>query len=598
MEDLKAHYESSFSKELGTAQQNAWADQLRTLHREFTTLVNNRPDALGWSIIFEYELPRERGRRPDVILLAGSEIIVLEFKGARTTTRAAVDQLEAYARDIREYHAASHEHSVRAMLVLSQGDDKPVEFEEIRIVFRQDLGAELGKIAADQHEPIELQDWLSAPYAPLPSLVAAARSIFEHEPLPSIRRAQSTGIGDALDALQRAAIDAQSQGERHLALVTGVPGAGKTLVGLQFVYATRSETQNQDAIFLSGNGPLIEVLQHALRGKDLAGRGDVFVRDVHGFLKEYGGDRKKTPHEHIWVYDEAQRAWDAERVLEKRKHQYSEPEDFIRLGDRMPGWSLIIGLVGEGQEIHLGEESGLGQWNDAITGSHEHWTVHCPPHLSGLFSNVATVEEDAALNLTESLRSHVADDVPNWISALLDGQLDRAHTLMQRIAAQGFDAYVSRDLGAAKEYLRERYADQSTYRYGLIASSKANNLEKYNVRNKNFGHYRWRGPWFNDPPNSVDSCCQLISVATEFDSQGLELDFPLICWGDDFWWEDGWRTKLSRRAKAKDPHQLRVNSYRVLLSRGRDGFLVWVPPEVALDPTFAALVQAGLRVLV
>jgi hypothetical protein len=589
LDALASAYQSSFAQEVGASQRNAWSDQLRTLQRELEILANAQPDALRWSIIFEYELPRERGRRPDVILLAGAEIVVLEFKGARSTTRVAVDQLQAYARDIREYHAASHYRNVRSVLVLGQGDEKPAEFEDIRIVFRQDLGTSLA-LLKDANESIDLHEWLSAAYSPLPSLVTAARRIFEHEPLPAIRRAQSAGINDALEALQRAATMANHQGERHLALLTGVPGSGKTLVGLQFVYATRNDAGNgeQDAIFLSGNGPLVTVLQHALENK-------IFVRDVHGFLKQHGGSRRKTPGEHIWVYDEAQRAWDEERVKETRKDGFSEPEDFVRLGDRMSDWALVVGLIGEGQEINRGEESGLIQWNHALSKTPASWKVHCPDRLSYLFSNVKDVIIDDALDLTSSLRSHLAEDIPKLISCLLTGQLEHASVLSRQIADQGFDAYVTRDLELAKRYLRERYEGQTSMRYGYLASSKARNLDKYNIKNE--FHFSKRvkiGPWFNDPPDSVDSCCQFREVATEFACQGLELDFPLVCWGDDLWWDDGWKTKESKRAKAKNPHQLRINSYRVLLSRGRDGFIVWVPREVALDPTYEALLQAGL----
>lgn len=594
LESLKSAHQASFSEEAGNAQQNAWNDQLKTLHREFSRLNELRPSALNWSIIFEYELPRERGRRPDVILLTGPAIVVLEFKGAHTTTRAAVDQLQAYTRDLREYHAGSHNRSVHAVLVLSQGDAIPAEFEQLLILYRQDLGTALGNFSSSEGNSIRLQDWLRAPYAPLPSLVAAARRIFENEPLPAIRRAQSAGITSALDALHHVALVAQQQGERHLALVTGVPGAGKTLVGLQFVYGSRREVSatDQDAIFLSGNGPLVEVLQHAL------GKSKVFVRDVHGFLQQYGGAKNTIPGEHIWVYDEAQRAWDSERVLEKRKHAYSEPEDFVRLGDRMHEWAFIVGLVGEGQEIHLGEESGLGQWDDAISKSSEEWIVHCPGRLSQLFGNASSVVDENVLDLTESLRSHVAEDVPQWIATLFEGRLDESRMLMEKITDQGFDSYLTRSMDAASSYLRQRYDGQSTMRFGLLASSKARNLDKYNVKNEfQYSRRVHIGPWFNDPPDSVDSCCQLREVATEFACQGLELDFPLICWGDDLWWDDGWKTKAVRRAKSRDPHQLRLNSYRVLLSRGRDGFIVWVPPEVALDSTYNGLLHAGLREL-
>src|SRR5262249_32903497 len=218
----------------------------------------------------------------------------------------------------------------------------PALVDGVAVVGPSDVGHTIAQYASKAATtPIDPATWLSSDYAPLPTLVGAARTIFKHEPLPQIRRAQSAGIPETVAELIRIADEAQARGELHLALVTGVPGAGKTLVGLQFVYSNHFEGDHRSAVFLSGNGPLVKVLQHALRSS-------VFVQDVHGFLKTYGGKARRQPEEHIWVYDEAQRAWDAERVREKRGHGASEPEDFLRLSTRMNGWALTVGLIGEG----------------------------------------------------------------------------------------------------------------------------------------------------------------------------------------------------------------------------------------------------------
>lgn len=376
----------------------------------------------------------------------------------------------------------------------------------------------------------------------------------------------------------------------HLALVTGVPGAGKTLVGLQFVYSTRDNRQShdRDAVFLSGNGPLVKVLQHALKS-------NVFVQDVHGFLRQYGGHNGRLPAERIWVYDEAQRAWDAERVQAKRGHPYSEPEDFVRLGERAPDWSLIVGLIGEGQEIHTGEESGLSQWNEAIGRSSLPWKVYCPRRLESSFPDASSVVSSDKLDLTASLRSHLAEDVQRWISALLVGDLQDASELMLKMTEQGFSVYLTRELEGAKAYAIARYRGEETKRYGLIASEKARNLETYGVMNRFSYTKNFRaGPWYNDPPESKDSCCQLREVATEFGCQGLELDLPILCWGDDLKWNGHWIPRLQPRSTARNPDKLRINSYRVLLSRGRDGMVIWVPPETELDSAYDALLRAGV----
>ena len=445
-----------------------------------------------------------------------------------------------------------------------------------------------------QQNPIDTLNWINADYSPLPTLVAAARSIFQHDALPYIKSAQSAGIPNTIANLVVIGRKAHSTNTHHLALVTGVPGAGKTLVGLQFVYDNHfgDKDAQRTAVFLSGNGPLVKVLQHALKSS-------VFVQDVHGFLKQYGGQSKFIPDEHIFVFDEAQRAWDAERVLEKRGHSSSEPEDFLQIGEKKR-WSMMIGLIGDGQEIHLGEESGLSQWNIAISKMKNKWTVHCPSHVSSIFPAADSVETDETLNLTASLRSYLASDVQEWIKSILAGELEFAAKLIKNMYKQDFNVYATQNHKAAYAYVRLRYSGQVEKRYGLLASSKAKNLSAYDIHNE----FQWtqnlrEGPWYNDAPSSPKSCCQLRDVATEFSCQGLELDFPIVVWGDDLRWEtDRWVSPaVSSRNKARDPHQLRINSYRVLLSRGRDGMIIFVPPIPQMMNTYMALRKAGIKEL-
>lgn len=261
----------------------------------------------------------------------------------------------------------------------------------------------------------------------------------------------------------------------------------------------------------------------------------------------------------------------------------------------------MIGLIGDGQEIHIGEEAGLRQWNSAIAKSNVQWFVHCPPRIADIFTAANGITTELKLDLTATLRTHFAEDVQNWVEGLLDGNLDAARISADKVYAQGFDMYLTQDFAAAKQYITTRYAGNLDSRYGLLASSKAKNLGKYNIRNDyNFTKNLREGPFYNDPPSSPNSCCQLKEVATEFACQGLELDFPLIAWGSDLTW-NGTRwisPPTTNRNKAKNPHTLRLNSYRVLLTRGRDGFIVFIPNEPATRSTLAALRCAGLKDLV
>jgi DUF2075 family protein len=587
---LQEHHQRCMNCPADQSQLLAWDHEFDLLAKELKQLLQVKPALETYTIIFEYELPRERGRRPDVIIL-GASIFVLEFKDYAKILRAHVDQVAAYARDLQHYHAGSQQSTVIPTLVLARAkelikrDDNVIILSPDRIadVFMVESEVETGTLI----DPIS---WISAEYSPLPSLIQAARTIWNKQPLPQIKRALSAGIPQTIAELIRIAQVAQAKNELHLALVTGVPGSGKTLVGIQLVYENHldiSDIRNY-AVFLSGNGPLVKVLQHALRNS-------IFVQDVHGFLKDYGGSTSKIPHEHIWVYDEAQRAWDAERVNEKRGHATSEPEDFLKLAERMNSWALMVALIGEGQEIHLGEESGLPQWNDALSVMKKSWVVHCPEKIAGNFTATSKLEKNSVLDLSVTLRSHLAEDVAQWIKVLLDGNLMAARALAERVTTQGFDVYVTNDISVATNYVKERYQGQENKRYGLLASSKAKNLPAWGIHNEfNYTKNMREGPWYNDPPSSFNSCCALRDVATEFSCQGLELDFPIVCWGNDFTWDGKWKSPKASRSKAKDPHQLRVNSYRVLLTRGRDGFIIFVPNELGMRTTYEALVTAGI----
>jgi hypothetical protein len=360
-------------------------------------------------------------------------------------------------------------------------------------------------------------------------------------------------------------------------------------------------------VFLSGNGPLISVLQYALSGNQ-AGRSPVdasrvFVRDVLAFVRDHISPNSPLPPEHVGVYDEAQRAWDADMVAERDRIHMSEPEMFLGLGERMPRWSVMVCLVGSGQEIFRGEERGIEQWNEALKKMPSRWIAHCPSldaqsrPVSDILSAAASVRVDEALGLNHSLRSNLALDLPKWVNSVLAGDISEATGVAPNIRSAGFNLYVTSDVETAKAYVRSRYAGNEYARYALLASNKDRALPMFNVRNdypiqKNLKNHV--GPFFVDPPSSKRSCCQLRDVATPFECQGLELDFPIVCWGDDFWW-DGikWSMRAIRNPREIDPYRLRLNCYRVLLTRGRDGMIIFVPPIERLRQTRSVLLDAG-----
>jgi hypothetical protein len=477
------------------------------------------------------------------------------------------------------------------------------------------LDALVERITNERREPVvDRAAFLSDDaYRPLPTLVEAARELLATGSLRAIHRAHFA-TGPSLDEISRIVHQAALTRSRHLILLTGVPGAGKTLVGLQTVHAKYLDDLAVDrgtgkptapAVFLSGNGPLVEVLQYEMRS---VGDGKTFVRGVKDYVKRYSKGNA-VPPEHVLVFDEAQRAFDIDKARETHKsdHVKSEPEEFIRFADRVPEWCVVIGLIGSGQEIHIGEEAGLGQWRTAVEGSARHgeWTIHGPPNVAGLFrGGRIPFENKSTLNLDTELRFHQAKDLHRFVAELLtDSDPNALAPIAGQLNRDGYHLRITRDLEIAKDYLRDRYADDRTARFGLIASSRDRDLVRFGVMNDFQSTKRVRpGPWYGEDEDDYagNSCRRFEACMTEFGAQGLELDAALLAWGTDFVREgERWSIANSRRykpagnAKVRDPYQLRVNAYRVLLTRGRDCTMVYVPRLGSLDETFEYLASAG-----
>ena len=588
---LTQHHSSLLGLPPSFEQLRVWRQEAAVLRAALSGVAAVGIDVTRWGLALEYELPLEGGRRPDAVVLADGHVVVIEFKSATRVEQAHLDQVAAYSRDLSEYHAASHGRQVRAVLALPNVETPVLARDDVVVCDGASLGAVLLDLAGDG-QPVSLDAWLEAPYAPLPTLVAAARRIFEHEPLPRIRRAESAHIPETVALLEALAAEARSHGQRKLILVGGVPGAGKTLAGLSLVYAASG--LEADATFLSGNGPLVKVLQDALQSR-------VFVRDLHKFIGDYGL-KGRDPQHHVVVFDEAQRMWDRRYMGEKRDVEASEPDLLISTGDRLPGWAALVGLVGEGQEIYVGEEGGLGLWADALAQSSEHWEVHGPPGIADIFPGDEVHEHDL-LMLRVPLRSRRAEHLYEWVRLLLRGSPALAARKASHVQAAGFPMWLTRDLDEAKEYARLRYAGEPGARYGLMVSSHADRKHIQRGLDVSFhtmGRLNNRiGRWFNAEPEDPASCCQLAQPVTEFQVQGLEVDLPIVMWGEDLLWSGtGWDFKPKRRrAHVEAPEQLLENVYRVLLTRGRDGLIIVVPEDAAFDSTELALLASGVRPL-
>ena len=601
-----------FLQDHNSSQIRAWDSSIPIVQREGQYALSEEEPTKAFTVILEYELPRQ-GRRPDVIILENGIVAVIEFKGKGSAIESDIDQVAAYARDLKNYHSECHELKVIPILVLTRSKAERSEINGVTILSPMILGKELVELCRKRIGPQIYPDiWTKGEYAPLPSLIQAAYLLYHNLPLPQIRKAASAKIPETVDLITQIAYTAAETKTRHLVLLTGVPGSGKTLVGLQIAHEPKlndirvernGRKVGTPVVFLSGNGPLVEVLQDALHST-------AFVQGMKKYIIYHAIKRPDTiPQEHIIIFDEAQRAWDENLVEKKHKIKASEPSLLISIAERIPDWCVIIGLVGEGQEIYTGEEAGLSQWAKAInSGEQTNWIVHCPQHLSTIFeSEKKECKIESLLNLTVSLRSHLAEDLHKWVEILLSDPMNNLPELIElskKIIGAGYPLYVTTDLEIAKRYVRSRYQNDKNEKFGLLASRYAKNLEAIGIdnqlhfeRSQNLKVNRW----FNAPSTDSESSCALARPATEFECQGLELDFSILAWGDDFTFDGKlWHFKMNTTNKINNPHQIRKNAYRVLMTRGRDGLCVFVPTKKfeIMKPTYAILKDAGMSELI
>lgn len=616
----------SYLPDSSESQASAWRESIRILQREFNGLIANDSGAEDFNIILEYKLPYD-GRRPDAIILAKGLVFVLEFKGKETPDLADLDQVSAYARDLKAYHRECHDKRVIPVLVPTRASHKAVERTEIQVVGPKHLSELLSQLLDENSgSTMPLESFISEnAYAPLPTLVEAARELFESQTIREIWSAKAA-TDPAVESISSIVKRAAETKTRHLVLITGVPGAGKTLVGMQAAhdedidqYSVPREGSKPtvSGLYLTGNGPLAQVLQYEFQ--KAGGGGATFVRHIKEYLNYYIPNPDRIPSEHLLVFDEAQRAFSPDRVEDIHPNWradliHSEPELFTQTCDRIPEWSVLVGLIGQGQEIYIGEEAGLIQWREALENSEDpsRWTIHAPSALQDIFEgSIVSNSWNEALNLSIEIRFHQSKYLHEFVHELLiNNNPDVTSKIAEKIQApqghqiDGMRMYLTRDLNKAKQYLVERYANAPEARYGIISSSRDKALVKLGVTSSRFPSYLL-GQWFCDAAENPKSCRNFNDSITEFDCQGLELEMAIVGWGTDFIRENNqWTDRLAKGyrpkgiTKPKNPFQMRVNAYRVLLTRGRDGLIVYIPSELEeLNETYKYLLKSGFTLM-
>ena len=607
-------------------QTNAWLEQIAILKG----LTLPATELAGAKLYFEYTIPR-LGRRADVILIVGQVLFVLEFKaGESQFTPAALDQVWDYALDLKHFHEASHALCIAPVLVATKADPQPIALQATlhadglvrpirsNVTDLQDvISTALAFFAAPG---IDIEHWERGRYLPTPTIVEAARALYAGHSVESISRndAGAKNLAITSKAVDQIIECAKANGKKAICFVTGVPGAGKTLVGLDIANRHLDKDSATYSVLLSGNGPLVAVLREALaldkvdriaRDGGVLRKGDArkeveaFVQNVHHFRDEYLKDSGPPP-EHVVLFDEAQRAWTLEQTTSfmarkkgKPGFDQSEPEFLISCLDRHTDWAVVVCLVGGGQEINTGE-AGISEWLDAILKRFPDWEVHLSPHLiESEYRSQASLDKVLALpaskpnpnlHLATSMRSFRAESLSRFVREVLEIEHAAAkQTLMDLVAR--YPIRLTRRLDLAKQWLRAQA--RGTERFGIVVSSQAERLKPHaiDVRVKT-------DPvkWFLQGKTDIRSSYYLEDVATEFQVQGLELDWACVVWdGDLRFTGEGWShhefkgTRWNRVNKAERKRYLE-NAYRVLLTRARQGMVLVVPDGAADDPTRSA----------
>lgn len=588
------------NEKISDAQIESWKDCFEILREELKEFAAINPNI---HIIFEYVLRYTSHKRPDVLLLSEEKLAILEFKRKKSVLMDDRVQTEEYARNLFLYHSETGQmKSIIPILMLTYTDKiEPHKEGMVHIVSKGHLANMLESSMSELKPMSQLRKWIDAPYRILPTIVEAARAKKDNIKLPEYEVLRKTGISEAEQCLKNNVCLAQKEKKHVLAIVNGVPGAGKTLLGIDLAYGIYHETLNIKSTYMSGNGPLVAVLQDALKS-------DSFVKNIHVYLDQYTDDGAKDFDFNVCIFDEGQRTWTAQQRSKKGKKfaELSEASLMIELIDQRVEWCFLLVLVGTGQEINTGEENGLALWREAICNSKHQWEVLCSPSLAANYHGCKIIEDPLRerLSLTNSLRSNCAINLSNCINALVAGKIDQAAELYQKCKSF-YGVYITQEIDRAKEFCREHYQDDREKRYGLLASSQSFVLPEYGVNNTYDNTKQTRtfpARWFNAPVDDVLSCCALTKPVTEFGCQGLEIDMPIVCWEKDFLWNGtSWDLKSKFKDREYSPKGMartyRENTYRVLLTRGRDGMVIFVPPKIEFRKTYDVLRSVGFESL-
>lgn len=600
------------------SQKNAWIEEIKILKN---LLLNYKGQ-----IYFEYSIPRI-GQRIDALLIIESVIFVLEFKvGEKSYSSFAIDQVTDYALDLKNFHETSHDKYIVPILIATNAKDS---LSLLELITREDklfqpiktnpnlLNEVINNVLVLFNlQKIDIDKWETGRYQPTPTIVEAAMALYNNHSVKDLTRTDASAINltETSDAISKIINLSKVNLKKSICFVTGVPGAGKTLVGLNIATKHIDKNSSLYSVFLSGNGPLVAILREALtrdkvqREKSAGNKVTknkifsevkMFIQNVHNFRDEYITD-DGSPLEHVTLFDEAQRAWDSIKTLNFMKRRRgkvfktSEPEFLISCMDRHKDWAVIVCLVGGGQEINTGE-AGISEWLNSLLGSFPEWDIYISPHLNDSeyatsevlqkIESVRQINYDPKLHLSVSMRSFRAENVSLLIKQILDLNIEDAKKTLQNLSKK-YPIVLTRDIKNAKDWLKQKA--RGSERYGIVVSSQAERLKPQSIFVKspvNPIH------WFLNGKDDTRSSYYLEDVATEFHVQGLELDWVCVTWDADFRYSNNgwqhWSFRGNKWQKINKPERkiYLKNAYRVLLTRARQGMVIIVPEGDEEDHT-------------
>lgn len=600
-------------------------------------------------IFFEISIPR-MGKRVDSLVVIKNVIFVIEFKvGENHFFNQHIEQVWDYALDLKNFHKTSHNVVLVPVLIATEAKKS---FTEILLTSHNDkltVPVRIGKnelkdvikntLLFFSDEPnIDIEEYVNGGYMPTPTIVEAAVSLYTTHSVENITRsdADAKNLTITTNTISGIIEKAKSEKEKIICFVTGVPGAGKTLVGLNIATNHLDNENGNASVYLSGNKPLVDILQEALardkvlREKENGNRVTkktahqavkTFIQIIHHYRDEYLNN-PEAPYDHVAIFDEAQRAWNKEQTVKFMKQKkgipdfdYSEPEFLISCLNRHKDWAVVICLVGGGQEINTGE-AGISEWLNALDKTFSDWKIYISPNLTDSeYLALDTIEKlkinqrinfDENLHLSVSMRSFRAEKLSSFVKNVLDIELQKAQDDFLLISEK-YPIVLTRDIIKAKRWLREKA--RGSERYGIVVSSQALRLKPFAIDVKTpMNHINW----FLDGKDDVRSSFYLEDIATEFHVQGLELDWSCVVWdGDLRYSQNGWQTYSFRGNKWQnilnpDRKKYLLNAYRVLLTRARQGMVIVIPEgniddhtrkKEYYDPTFNYLKSIGLTII-